>query len=284
MIDRLPRALPFRLRFGLGALLVPAVVAYVGCGAPRDPELERRAMKAAERASEAAPAAESEPPPAPAAEGGGPGAARPPADPARRYTTAEAVEILSRITGSGPLMATFETSAGRFSCELFEKDTPETVTNFVALATGAIPWSPKPGAPVRTAPFYDGLTFHRAIDQFIAQTGNPSGLPSGGPGWRIIRETARAATFDAPGALAMVDDGDDSHGSQLFVTLKRDTSLARRYAAFGQCDDLTVPRAIAAAEKKPAKPGESAAVPLDPVRIARVRIHRGPLAETPPAE
>lgn len=276
MSDLPSRPLRTRLRVALVALVGPAVVS--ACGAPRDPELELRAMKAAQKSSEAPAAAASEPPPAPPA----PPPNKAPADPPRRYTTAEAVEILRRIPGSGPLMATFETGAGSFSCELFEKDTPETVTNFVALATGAIPWSPKPGAPVRTAPFYDGLTFHRAIDQFIAQTGNPSGLPSGGPGWRIVRETARAAAFDAPGALAMVDDGDDSHGSQLFVTLKRDTSLARRYAAFGQCDDLTVPRAIAAAEKKTAKPGESAAVPVDPVRIERVRVHRGPLVPPPP--
>ena len=237
-----------------------------GCGARRDPDLEERALRARLKAS--APRAEvpaSEPPPAPAEPPGEVARPKPQAAPVKRLQADEVAATLARVEGVGDaLVATFETGLGSFSCKLFPAEAPETVANFVALATGA----------ATGKPFYDGLRFHRAIDQFIVQSGNPTGAPGGGPGWRVAREAGLGRLFEAPGALGMVDDGDAIHGSQFFVTLRPDASLAKRYAAFGQCDALEVPRAIAAGPKRPAKPGESAAVPVEAVELLRVRVAR----------
>jgi cyclophilin family peptidyl-prolyl cis-trans isomerase len=258
-------------RAGLGVMVTAASVALAaGCGAPRDPDLEERALRARLKAE--APLVEppvSEPPPAPPPPPEPEGQATRPkkeATPVRRLVAAEVAATLARVEGVGDgLVATFETGAGTFSCRLFPAEAPETVANFVALATGA----------ASGKPFYDGLRFHRAIDQFIIQSGNPTGAPGGGPGWRIAREDGLGKLFDAPGALGMVDDGDAIHGSQFFVTLRPDANLAKRYAAFGQCDALEVPRAIAAGPKRPAtRPGESAAVPVEPVELRRVRLSR----------
>ncbi len=252
---------------GLRAVAVATVLAQAsGCGARRDPDLEERALRArlkAEAPQSAAPTSEP-PPPAPEPDGQ---PARPTKEAAtvRRYQADEVAATLARVGGSGDaLVATFETGLGTFACRLFPDEAPETVANFVALATGG----------TAGKPFYDGLRFHRAIDQFIVQSGNPTGAPGGGPGWRIAREAGLARLFDAPGALGMVDDGDAIHGSQFFVTLRADANLAKRYAAFGHCDALDVPRAIAAVPKKPARAGESAAVPIDPVALTRVRLGR----------
>jgi peptidyl-prolyl cis-trans isomerase A (cyclophilin A) len=245
----------------------------MGCGAARDPDLELRALKARKKAETPAPVIEEVPPPPPA-KSATTESPKAPERPLKRYGASEIATLMARVEGSGPtLTATFETAAGSFSCDLFERESPETVANFVGLVLGATPWSPKAGAPVRQAPFYDGTVFHRAIDQFVVQGGRPNGGTS--PGWKIAREQVRNDVFAEAGALAMLDDGQDTHGSQFLVTLRPDRSMTEKYSAFGVCHDLDVVRAIAAGEKKPARPGESAATPVEPVVLQRIRLSRG---------
>jgi peptidyl-prolyl cis-trans isomerase A (cyclophilin A) len=264
-----------------------AVAGLLACGARRDPDLEERALRARMKAtappSEAAPGA---PPPAPepAAASAEPASGEAARDAIRRRAEAEVTGLLAQVEGAGEdLVATFETGAGSFSCRLFPREAPETVANFVALALGADDRGGPEGRGTAGRPFYDGLRFHRAIDQFIVQTGNPTGAAGGGPGWRLAREDGLASLFEGPGALGMVDDGDAIHGSQLFVTLRADKQLARRYVAFGQCEGLDVLRAIASGPKKPARPGESAATPVEPVPLLRVALGRRPSPPAAPA-
>jgi len=258
-----------------GVLAVSLALTVAACGAKRDPDLETRAIKAAVRPDEPAIVDSSPPPPA------GGIATEEPEDkgsdrPIKRYSQAEIATILGRVGGaSGPLTATFATAVGTFSCELFESEAPETVANFVGLATGALPWTARAGGRTETGPYFDSLTFHRAIDAFMIQSGKRSPHFAGGPGWRLARETARNDAFDAPGALAMADDGDATHGSQYFITLKQDKSLSKRFAAFGVCTGLDIVRAIAAGEKRPAASGSSASSPVAPVKLERVTISRG---------
>ena len=121
-------------------------------------------------------------------------------DPAKgSFTIADATKGLA---GSGPLMAKIETTLGTFTCELFDKQAPITVANFVGLARGVRPFKDKSGQWVKK-PFYDGLIFHRVIPGFMIQGGDPLGIGSGNPGYRFDNEISPDLTFDKPGLLAM---------------------------------------------------------------------------------
>src|SRR5258708_29186705 len=100
-------------------------------------------------------------------------------DPAKGHFTLE--EALKGVPGKGTLTATIETTQGKFKCELYEKQAPVTVANFVGLARGVRPWKdPKTGQWVKK-PFYDGLIFHRVIPGFMIQGGDPLGVGTGNP-------------------------------------------------------------------------------------------------------
>jgi len=240
----------------------------VGCGAPRDPDLEKRALKATAAASAARTAV-----PAPGT------APAPPAAPVsqlKTYSNDEVARLLAAVPGQGnTLWAEFRTALGTIRCALDDVAAPQTVANFVGLATGQLAWSDGPTGPTAKTPFYDGLTFHRVVANFIIQTGNPGLQVGGGPGWTIPRESRAASAFDAPGALAMIDSGADSHGSQLFITTRPDPSLKSRYAAFGRCNDLEVVRTISNGEKVPAADGKASSIPRDPVKIFSLKLSRG---------
>lgn len=258
------------LRFTTGLALL---IALQACAAPRDPELERAIIKF--RLAEAAPrpadepSTPSTPPPAPASKAVDPGASRP----LKTYDGNELARIAAAIPGTGArITAAIETAQGTIECILDER-APQTTANFIALALGQTPWRPRENAPEETRPFYDGLRFHRAQDDFIIQAGNPTGAHNAGPGWRIARETGANDLFAEPGTLAMIDDGDLTHGSQFFIVLRADKGLGRRYAAFGRCGNLELVRAIANAEKKPTTEGKPS-TPKDPVAIERLTLRR----------
>ena len=100
---------------------------------------------------------------------------------------------------SGPLTAKIETTQGTFTCELYEKQTPITVANFVGLARGVRPWKdPKTGQWVKK-PYYDGLIFHRVIPGFMIQGGDPLGVGTGNPGYRSRTRFVPELKFDKPG-------------------------------------------------------------------------------------
>lgn len=131
--------------------------------------------------------------------------------------------------------ATFVTSRGSFIVELMPEHAPKTVANFVDLATGGREWTdPRDGAK-RSEPLYPGTVFHRVIDGFMIQGGDPAGTGTGGPGYRFEDECPPGApTFNQVGRLAMANAGPGTNGSQFFVTVAETPWLNGRHTIFGQ--------------------------------------------------
>lgn len=115
--------------------------------------------------------------------------------------------------------AVVETDKGRMVLDLFEEDTPVTVNNFVFLARNK---------------FYDGIIFHRIIDGFMAQTGDPQGTGTGGPGYQFGDEVRTKLTFDKKNLLAMANAGPATNGSQFFITFAPTTHLNGKHTIFGR--------------------------------------------------
>ena len=115
--------------------------------------------------------------------------------------------------------ATFKTDKGDFVVELFADKAPRTVNNFVFLARDG---------------FYDGVTFHRVIRDFMAQGGDPTGTGSGGPGYQFADEFHPALHHDGPGILSMANAGPNTNGSQFFVTHRATPHLDNRHSVFGK--------------------------------------------------
>lgn len=129
--------------------------------------------------------------------------------------------------------ALIETSLGDITCELFTKEAPNTVANFVGLATGTKEFKdPKSNTMVKR-PFFNGLTFHRVIPGFMIQGGDPLGNGTGGPGYQFDNENTNAS-FDEPGVLAMANAGPNTNGSQFFITVAPTPSLKGSYSVFGK--------------------------------------------------
>lgn len=132
------------------------------------------------------------------------------------------------------LYAIFETSMGIIVCELFEKESPKTVKNFVELAKGKKEWvDPKTGQKVKSQ-FYNGLIFHRVIPNFMIQGGCPIGNGQGGPGYEFEDEYNPTLKFDKPGKLAMANKGPNTNGSQFFITEAPTPWLENRHTIFGE--------------------------------------------------
>jgi cyclophilin family peptidyl-prolyl cis-trans isomerase len=129
--------------------------------------------------------------------------------------------------------AHFETTLGNFTAELFESKTPKTVANFAGLAEGSKEWKhPKTGEK-STKPFYDGIIFHRVIDGFVIQGGDPLGQGYGGPGYQFEDEFHPDLRHDRVGILSMANAGPNTNGSQFFITLGPTPHLDRRHSVFG---------------------------------------------------
>jgi cyclophilin family peptidyl-prolyl cis-trans isomerase len=109
-------------------------------------------------------------------------------------------------------------NGGQFVMELFEDKAPQTVNSFVFLSRQG---------------YYDGVTFHRVIDGFMAQTGDPTGTGTGGPGYEFANEDSDLR-FDKAGVVAMANAGRDTNGSQFFITYGPQARLDGSYTIFGQ--------------------------------------------------
>ncbi|MBS1875463.1 MAG: peptidylprolyl isomerase [Acidobacteria bacterium] len=116
-------------------------------------------------------------------------------------------------------VATFDTSRGQIVCELFAKDAPITVNNFVFLAREG---------------FYDGTVFHRVIADFMIQGGDPTGTGRGGPGYRFEDETRGNPNRHKVGSLSMANAGPNTNGSQFFITHIVTDWLDGKHTVFGQ--------------------------------------------------
>jgi len=172
--------------------------------------------------------------------------------------------------GKGVFKATIETSLGTLRCELLADKAPATVANFIGLATGKKPWTdPKTSNIVRGKPFYDGLTFHRVIPQFMIQGGDPAGTGMGGPGYKFGDEISRDVRHE-PGTLSMANAGPGTNGSQFFVTEVTAQHLDGKHTIFGKCAELEVVMSIGAA------PRDGRDRPAPPIVIKRVKIDRAP--------
>jgi len=171
---------------------------------------------------------------------------------------------------TGKVLAHFVTSEGSFTAELFEKDAPKTVANFVELAEGTKEWTdPKTGATVKK-PFYDGLVFHRVIAGFMIQGGDPLGTGTGGPGYKFADEFGSGRKLDKAGILAMANSGPNTNGSQFFITLAPTTWLNGKHTVFGEVvEGMDVVNKIG--NTKTTKPGDK---PVTPIIIKSLKIER----------
>ncbi len=136
------------------------------------------------------------------------------------------------------LSATLHTSEGDVEIDLFDERAPRTVENFVGLATGEQEWEdPDSGETVDGEPLYDDVLFHRIIDGFMVQTGDPTGTGRGGPGYTFDDEFHEELRHDSAGIVSMANRGPDTNGSQFFITLDATPHLDDKHAVFGEVTD-----------------------------------------------
>jgi peptidyl-prolyl cis-trans isomerase A (cyclophilin A) len=167
--------------------------------------------------------------------------------------------------------ALFSTSEGDFKIRLFDEDVPNTVANFAGLAEGSKEFTdPKTGKKAKR-PFFDGLIFHRVIDGFMIQGGDPLGTGTGGPGYKFADEFSPKLRHSKPGLLSMANAGPNTNGSQFFITLAATPWLDNKHSIFGEVvEGMDVVQKIG--RTPTSKPGDR---PLKPITIQTVTIVRG---------
>jgi peptidyl-prolyl cis-trans isomerase A (cyclophilin A) len=188
--------------------------------------------------------------------------------PAQDIPDAPQATAAATIHPNGPSVV-MDTSMGRITCQFFQKQAPNAVANFIALAQGTKEWTnPATSKKERHKPLYDGTTFHRVIPEFMIQGGDPVGSGMGDPGYAFADEFDPDLNFDVPGRLAMANSGPNTNGSQFFITEKGYDSLNQHYTLFGQCDDSSVEvvKAIARVQR------DGNDRPLSPVVLKKVTI------------
>ena len=127
------------------------------------------------------------------------------------------------------ILAHIKTNKGEIVCDLEFEKTPLTVASFLGLAEGKI----KNDAKAMGKPFFDGLTFHRVMSDFMIQGGDPMGTGQGGPGYNFVDEFDQLLQFNGAGVLAMANAGPNSNGSQFFITHKETPWLTGKHTIFG---------------------------------------------------
>jgi peptidyl-prolyl cis-trans isomerase A (cyclophilin A) len=164
--------------------------------------------------------------------------------------------------------AHFTTSEGKFTIQLYDQDAPKTVENFVGLATGAKEWTDPRTGRKSTAPYYNGTVFHRVIDGFMIQGGDPLGQGTGGPGYKFADEFHPKRRHDKAGVLSMANSGPNTNGGQFFVTLAPTPWLDNKHSVFGEVSEgMDVVKKIGSTPTS--KPGDR---PAKPITIESVTI------------
>jgi peptidyl-prolyl cis-trans isomerase A (cyclophilin A) len=166
------------------------------------------------------------------------------------------------------LTATLHTSEGDIDVRLFEERVPNTVENFVGLATGEREWEHPETGDRMTEPLYDDVPFHRVIEEFMLQTGDPTGTGRGGPGYTFDDEFHPDLRHDGPGTLSMANRGPDTNGSQFFITLDAQPHLDDKHAVFGEVTEgMDVVEAIGNTET------DAQDKPTEPILLESVTVH-----------
>ncbi|MEV2274009.1 peptidylprolyl isomerase [Nocardiopsis sp. NPDC049922] len=163
--------------------------------------------------------------------------------------------------------AVLSTSEGDIEVDLFPEDAPLTVANFVGLAEGEGVPNPVTGA----AAYYDGTVFHRVIEGFMIQGGDPEGTGRGGPGYTFEDEFGSGRTFAEPGVLAMANSGPGTNGSQFFITVAPTEHLDDRHTIFGQVADEESYEVVEAISQVATDQGDR---PTEDVTLESVTIRR----------
>jgi peptidyl-prolyl cis-trans isomerase A (cyclophilin A) len=132
------------------------------------------------------------------------------------------------------LYAVFETTVGDLICSLEEEKAPETVKNFVGLATGEKEYTDPKTGKKSNEPFYDGTVFHRIIKNFMVQGGDRLGQGTGGPGYKFKDEFHSSLKHKGAGILSMANSGPHTNGSQFFITLVPTPWLDGKHTVFGE--------------------------------------------------
>ncbi|MFH0975275.1 MAG: peptidylprolyl isomerase [Spirochaetota bacterium] len=164
----------------------------------------------------------------------------------------------------------FKTNTGDFLCELYYKEVPLMVSNIVGLTEGTREFTdPASGKPAKR-PFYNGLIFHRVIDGFMIQGGDPMGNGRGGPGYKLIDQISRNLKHNSEGMLSMANAGPDTNGSQFFITLAPTPHLDGKHAIIGKVvEGMDIVKKIGKVKKdRSDKPSED--VIMKEVKIVRI--------------
>jgi peptidyl-prolyl cis-trans isomerase A (cyclophilin A) len=169
---------------------------------------------------------------------------------------------------NGKLSAVIHTTMGDIACELYEDKAPLTVASFVGLARGTRPSYDKKGDVWDKKKFFEGIVFHRVIDGFMIQTGDPTGSGGGGPGYVVVDEIDKELKHKDPGLLSMANRGPNTGSSQFFVTVAPTPHLNGKHAIFGKCD----PKVAVEISKVKTNPQNDR--PYEPVSIKSVDISR----------
>lgn len=182
------------------------------------------------------------------------------------------------VPGDGALHARLVTNHGAIVARLEEQRAPNTVANFVGLASGAVDWKdPKSGKSMQGTPFYDGLLFHRVIRNFVIQVGDPKTRyadlaeewGTGDPGYKFDDEFNPSLRHNRAGMLSMANSGRNSNGSQFFITEVPTPHLDNRHAVFGMViSGQDVVKSIANTDT-----GDKGR-PIEPVILERVEVFR----------
>lgn len=179
------------------------------------------------------------------------------------------------VPGTGQLYARFHTSMGAMVARLEEHRAPNTVKNFVGLATGTQEFvDPRDGQTKHGVPFYDGTIFHRVIPRFMIQGGDRLGRGTGNPGYRFADEFHPELKHTGSGILSMANSGPSTNGSQFFICEVATPHLDGKHSVFGQV--FTNNKLIAEITHSPTSRDK----PLTDIRLDRVEIFRSETVPT----
>ena len=170
------------------------------------------------------------------------------------------------------LTATLHTTAGDIVVQLFPDHAPVTVQNFVGLAEGSKEWRNPATGQNSNEPLYSGTVFHRVIEGFMIQGGDPLGSGRGGPGYEFKDEFHPDLRFDRPYLLAMANAGPGTNGSQFFLTVGPTPHLNRRHTIFGEVADAESRAVVDQIAKTPTDRQDR---PREDVTITSIEINRG---------